>query len=611
MEQRISPPPVTYPTMNSYPNRSFSRALHACTVFALLAVCSSAPVSAQDKPAEGETITLSPFVVQSSKDAGYGAATAGSSGRLNQRYIDMPQVTSVVTSDFIADAGLFSTLEVLKFVNNVQARSTHQPEYNIRGLYSMRNYFDGFYGGTKINFDTFFADRVEVVKGPSSVSFGRGDPAGMVNYISKAPVFRDRTEIGAMIGSGNSDQDNYRATIDHNAVAGANGDVAYRFLALHHTGAGTRNLSEFDKNAAMFAVTKQFGARGSLSGSVFWSKENTPATVGNPSFVDPFQQKESLRRSNNLTPNVPLLDQEYTFGYNSDGFAQDMFAAAVTLDYKLAEKLRTRQAFRYTDVDKFGTFGAGNIGSVARDALGVYTISIPLLRDQLQTKGWSYQSDFLTDWEMGSATKFTLLFGADMSDLRDVDARQTAGTPRQPLLAFNSTDPVVTFPPITNAGIVNDGKNWGFYAQLQANLFSNKVEITAAGRKQFFDYTSLNRVTGVRTAVDDSTDLVPRLALSFRPTNWLSIYGLWTKHADPASTVAAFANLPAGDPRLAQSLVVQPTTVLKELGVRASLFDNKHTVSAAVFSLKRTGAFSFVVFNEVINGTTFPVSTLR
>jgi hypothetical protein len=431
----------------------------------------------------------------------------------------------------------------------------------------------------------------------------------MVNFISKAPVFRDRTEIGAMVGSGNSDQNNYRATIDHNAVAGAKGDVAYRFLALHHTGAGTRNFSEFDKNAAMFAITKQFGARGSLSGSIFWSKENTPATVGNPGFVDPFQQKESLRRANNVTPNVPLLDQDYTFGYNSDGFAQDMMAAAVTLDYKLAEKLRTRQAFRYTDVDKFGTFGAGNIGSVARDALGVYTVSIPLLRDQLQAKGWSYQSDFLTDWEMGSATKFTLLFGADMSDLRDVDARQTAGTPRQPLLAFNNTDPAVTFPPITNAGIVNDGKNWGLYAQLQANLFSNKVEITAAGRKQFFDYTSLNRVTGVRTAVDDSTDIVPRLALSFRPTNWLSIYGLWTKHADPASTVAAFANLPAGDPRLAQSLVVQPTTVLKELGVRASLFDNKHTVSAAVFSLNRVGAFNFVVFNEVIGGSSFPVET--
>lgn len=594
--------------MNPYPRQSFFQTLLQCSVSATLVLCGAA-ASAQDQAPKDATLTLSPFVVQSSQDAGYGAASAGSSGRLNQRYIDMPQVTSVVTSDFISDANLLSSLDVLKFVNNVQARSTHQPEYNIRGLYSTRNYFDGFYGGSKLNFDTFFADRVEVVKGPSSVSFGRGDPAGMINFISKAAVFRDRTEVGAMIGTGNSDRDNYRVTVDHNAVTGANGDVAYRLLALHHTGAGTRDQSNFDKNAAMLAVTKNLGQRGSLSGSVFWSKENTPSSVGNPSFVDPFQRDESLRRANNRTPNVPILDQEYTFGYNSDGFAQDMFAATMTLDYKLAEKLRTRQAFRYTDVDKIGKFGAGNMGSVALDAQGVYTISIPWLRDQIQTKGWSYQADFLTDWEMGKASKFTLLFGGDMSDLRDVDARQSAGTPRQPLLAFNRTDPAVTFPPITNAGIVNDGKNWGLYAQLQANLLSNKVEITAAGRKQYFDYTTTNRVTGARTAIDDSTDLVPRLALSLRPVTWLSIYALWTKHSDPASTVAAFANLPAGDPRLGQNLVVQPETVLKELGVRASLLDNKHTVSAAVFSLKRTGAFSFVVFNEVINGSTFPVET--
>lgn len=583
------------------------RALLGGSTLAAAVLCGAqSPSPAQ--PEKESVITLSPFAVQSTKDSGYGAASAGSSGRLNQRYIDMPQVTSVVTSELIADANLYSTIDVLKFVNNVQSRApAHQPSYIIRGLVSSRNYFDGFYGGQKINFDPFFADRVEVVKGPSSVSFGRGDPAGMVNFISKQPVFRSGTELGAMIGTGNSERNNYRATIDHSGVTGEGGDIAYRFLALHHTGAASRDLSEFDKNAAMFAVTRRLGSRGTLTGTLQWSKENTPASVGNPGFIDPFQQRESLRRANNLTPNVPLTDKDYTFGYDSDGFAQDMLWATVLLDYQLADKLRTRQAFRYTDTDKIGTFGAGNIGSVARTVDGVYTVSIPLLRDQVQTKGWSYQADFLTDWTMGDSHKFTLLFGGDFSDLRDVDARQSVGTPRQPLLAFNRTPPAVTFPPITNAGIVNDGNDWGLYSQLQANLFSNKVEVTVAGRKQYFDYTSLNRVTRRSTEVSDSTDLIPRFALSLRPTPWLSFYGLYTKHADPGSTVAAFGNLPAGDPRLSQTLVVQPETVLKELGVRASLLEDRHTVSFTVFSVKRTGAFSFVVFNEVIGGSSFPV----
>lgn len=568
-------------------------------------------LSAQNQAPQTEAvIKLSPFTVQSTRDAGYGAASAGSSGRLNQRYLDMPQTTSVVTSDFISDAKLFNTIDVLKFVNNVQARTlAHMPEYSIRGLYTQRNYFDGFYGGLKINFDTFFADRVEVVKGPSSVAFGRGDPAGMVNFISKQPFFQKRTELGAMIGTGNSDQSNFRATIDHNAVVGEKGETSYRILGLHHTGAGTRSSSEFDKNAGMISVLHRLNTRGTVQASFSRSRENTPSSVGNPTFNDPYLRNEQLRANNNPTQGVPVLDKDYTFGYNSDAFAQDMFAATVIVDYKLAEKLRTRQAIRYTDVDKLGTFGAGNMGSVLRDAQGTLTISIPLLRDQVQTEGWSYQADFLTEWEGAAASKFTVLAGGDLSDIRDVDARQVAGTPRQPLLAFNRADPVVTFPSMENAGIVNDGKNYGFYAQAQANLFSNKVEVTAAARKQYYDYVSTNRVTKRSTEVKDSTDLVPRLALSYRPVNWLSIYGLWTKHSDPASTVAAFGNLPAGDPRLSRTLIVQPETELKEVGVRASLLENRLTLSAAIFSLERVGAFTFIVFNEVIGGVSYPVET--
>lgn len=567
------------------------------------------PLVAQAGADADKAVKLSPFVVESTKNTGYGASSAGSSGRLNQRYIDMPQVTSVVTSDFIEDANLYSAIDAMKFVNNVQAKSAaHQPEYLIRGLYSTRNYFDGFYGGQKINFDTFFADRIEIVKGPSSASFGRGDPAGMVNFISKQPLFRNSTEVGAMLGSGNGDQNNYRGTIDHNGT-GSSGQFAYRFLALHHTGAGTRSMSEFDKNAGMLGLARRFGGRGTLSATFLWSRENTPASVGNPGFNDPYQRDEYLRRANNATQGVPVLDKDYSFGYASDGFNQKHFSGTVTLDYELFGGVRTRQAFRYTDIDKAGSFGAGNIGSVARDAQGVLTVSIPWLRDQIETSGWSYQTDFLRQWEVGSATKLTLLFGGDYSDMLEVDARQSVGAPRQPLLAFNRATPASIFPPITSAGIVNDGVNWGLYSQVQANLFSNKAEVTFAGRKQFFDYTSLNRVSGVRTAINDNTDIVPRLALSLRPRDWLSLYALWTKHADPGSTVAAFANLPPTDPRLSQTLTVMPETVLREFGARAALFDGKHTVSVAFYALKRTGAFSSVVFNETINGASFPVET--
>ena len=60
--------------------------------------------------------------------------------------------------------------------------------------------------------DTFNIEQVEVIKGPNSVFGGAGTTGGSINIISKQPLQRDFTEIGAGLGT-----DNYhRLTLDTN-----------------------------------------------------------------------------------------------------------------------------------------------------------------------------------------------------------------------------------------------------------------------------------------------------------------------------------------------------------------------------------------------------------
>jgi len=142
-------------------------------------------------PEEASVVMLSLFAVNLTKDSAYGAASAGSSDRLNQRDIDTPQITSVATSRQIGDVALFRPIDVLEFVNQVRSRTpAHRPGYVIGGLYPARNYAEGFCGRTQIDSDPIFAGRFDVVKGPGSGSFGRGETAGMVHFIRAQTLFR-------------------------------------------------------------------------------------------------------------------------------------------------------------------------------------------------------------------------------------------------------------------------------------------------------------------------------------------------------------------------------------------------------------------------------------
>lgn len=134
---------------------------------------------------------LSLFAVNLTTDIAYGAASAGSTGRLNRRDIDTPQITSLASSKQIGDGALFRPIYVLEFVNHVRSRTPARRPGNVIGrLCPARNFSEGFCGKTQIDSDPVFAGRVDVVKKPGSGSCGRGDPAGIVNFIRNQPLVR-------------------------------------------------------------------------------------------------------------------------------------------------------------------------------------------------------------------------------------------------------------------------------------------------------------------------------------------------------------------------------------------------------------------------------------
>ena len=124
--------------------------------------------------------------------------------KTNTPLINIPQSVSVVTKDFIRDQGFQSLTDVTRYVPGV---AVHQGEGNrdelvIRGVDSSANFFvNGFRDDVQYFRDLYNTQSIEVLKGPSALTFGRGAGGGLVNRTLKEADGTRIYEATAQTGS--------------------------------------------------------------------------------------------------------------------------------------------------------------------------------------------------------------------------------------------------------------------------------------------------------------------------------------------------------------------------------------------------------------------------
>ena len=141
---------------------------------------------------------------------------------------ELPQAITTVTKELLADRQAFQLVEAVKTVSNVAPTGLYN-HYNIRGitqaddgqvLNGMRT--RQYYFLQPI---TSHLERVEVIKGPSSVTFSSADPGGTVNMVTKKPLLEKRNEVSIAAGSFGT----LRATADFTGPLNESKTLLYRF----------------------------------------------------------------------------------------------------------------------------------------------------------------------------------------------------------------------------------------------------------------------------------------------------------------------------------------------------------------------------------------------
>ena len=174
-----------------------------CCGLALAAAVMTAPRSSAQtppKPAAEEAIVLPEFNVTGTNE-GWVATNALTGTRTNMDLRDLPRSMQVMTSEFLNDIGALTLTDATDYMSGItniggQDQTNDNNTYQVRGFRQNKLYRNGqrepFAG---MLYDSATLDRVEVLKGPSSLLAGVAEPGGMVNSISKAPRRRRETSL--------------------------------------------------------------------------------------------------------------------------------------------------------------------------------------------------------------------------------------------------------------------------------------------------------------------------------------------------------------------------------------------------------------------------------
>ena len=216
-----------------------------------------------------DVYVLNPFVVESSGNVGYIATSTLAGTRLNTQLKDVGSAISVVTKEFLQDTGATNNETLLVYTTNTEVAGvdgnftnvsngsmsyqgastflTPHSSTRVRGLSAADNTRDFFV--TEIPWDGYNVDRVDLQRGPNSILFGLGSPAGIINTDLKDGDFSESFgEVEARYGRFGS----YRGSLDYNHVV-MEDELAVRI-------AGMMSETKYQQKPAFSEENRRFAA---------------------------------------------------------------------------------------------------------------------------------------------------------------------------------------------------------------------------------------------------------------------------------------------------------------------------------------------------------------
>lgn len=477
---------------------------------------------------------------------------------------DIPQSITVVTREQIKDQQMLSLGDVVRYVPGISA---HQGENNrdqiiFRGNSSSADFFlNGVRDDVQYYRDLYNLDRVEVLRGPNAMIFGRGGGGGVINRVTKVAGFNPLGELSLLGGSFNSK----RVALDFDQPF--NDKVAFRMNGMYENSGSFRNEVRLNRYGITPTLTLALSKK-------------TKATLSYEYFAD---TRTADRGITSFQGRPVEVDISTFYGNPDDSHVRAHVNLGVASIEHQASGWSVRNRTQFGDYDRF--YQNYVPGAVSADRTQV---ALTAYNNATHRKNVFNQTDLtytLSTWGI----RHTLLGGAEFGLQLTDNFRNTGffnNTATNILASF--ANPTISTP-VTYRQSATDADNHlkttiaATYIQDQIEL-SRYVQVVTGVRFDRFDLRYFNnRNSDILGRVDNLVS--PRLGIIFKPVTQLSIYGNYSVSYLPSS----------GDQFSSLTTITQQVKPEKfsnyEIGLKWDVY-RFLALTTAVFRLDRTNTRS-------------------
>lgn len=530
----------------------------------------TAPDTAEERPVD--------IVVTGVKEAGGYVPQDTGLAKVPAPLRDIPQSIAVIPAEVLLDQRALSVQDALKNVPGVGFSSGdgQRDQVTIRGFTAIADqYVDGFRDDGLYFRDLSNVERIEVIKGPAAVLYGRGSSGGLINRVTRKP---DRDVTSATFSAGS--YDNLRGELDIGRLDPDSG-IGVRLTGAYQDSDSFRAQGRVRRTAIAPSFALGRGQDTSILVQADYLNDlrvndfGIPAVNGRPVAVDPSTYYGAANAR------------------DADAVRSTVLSQSVTLLHRFSDDLSFRNGFRHY---RYQLQRRNTLPSLVNAAAGTVTLTHGGIdRDE---DGWSNQSE-LTQVVRVGGMKHMLLYGLEISrqikDARTIASRTVATTS---LLA--PVNPVVDNARFTalSASQLNRFDTVGVYVQDMAD-FGHGVKALVGLRYDDYRQRTEQRLPGQQPLARTDRNWSPRAGLVFQPDAAQSYYASWSRSFQPSAEAFGLA---------ANNADIAPEeTTNREIGAKYTLFGGRLGLQAAAFILKRTG----IKGTDPSTNTLLPIGTQR
>lgn len=478
----------------------------------------SAAAVSVDRP-DGEGTMLAPITVEGqgttptdTKGLGYSVSNSTTATKTDLSIIDTPQSIQVVPRDVLDDEQAKTLDEALARVSGIVQANTFG---NTTDRVLARGFGDAdiFYrdGARSIVYRYFNAnvDRVEVLKGPSSLLYGRLEPGGLINVITKKPLEEYRNEISFQ--GGNPETKNGFVDVTGPIRKTDQVFLGYRLVAELEESDYWRNFGEIRKTI----VTPTLRLRAyDFSADVQYEYEDSE---------EPFDRGTIIVGD---APAPVLVDRR--FGEEFEKLTSESHMIQTNMEYAFSDnlKLRTNGSWQIIKSDDLQARPRS-----FNETTGILTRRVDGTVDR-KTERYFVSTNMLAKVDTGPVAH-ELLFGADYETH---DEGRGGFVASGNVANFNIYAPVygllnpASATASTTGRYSNKEETYGYYVQDIISLTDAFKVILGARYEQYSNYYKVGN-----NLLDDSEGnaFLPRAGIVYRPAKWLSVYGNYSQSFQP------------------------------------------------------------------------------